>query len=112
MAHQQGEIVSKFIEGEPDDVELHGSEDSHDRAQQSESHGSKRSAPATDMGFPGNEEWDSSDEEIESSDGEKEDVTKRPVPEELLATDPAVGLSDQEVKALQKKYGKASIMSF
>jgi H+-transporting ATPase len=107
MALHKGEIVSKFIEGEPDDVELRGSEDGHEREQQSESHGSKRSASATDIGFPGYEEWDSSDEEIESSDGEKkEDATRRPVPEELLTTDPAIGLSDQEVKALQKKYGK------
>lgn len=59
------------------------------------------------------EDMDALIEELESHDGhvfdEEEEETEvggaRPVPEEVLATDTRMGLTDQEVTARRKKYG-------
>jgi hypothetical protein len=101
MTFQQREITSKFTEGEPD-------EGIREKSQEFEGYAGEKGAG---NGSPEDEDWDSSEEEeegVEDADNEKEGMKTRPVPEELLTTDPATGLSDQEVKSRQRKYGKVS----
>src|SRR5689334_19466565 len=54
-------------------------------------------------------EWDDDSEdegEREEEEDEEEEREVGPVPEELLQTNPEVGLSEDEVRSRQKKYGR------